>query len=151
MSKNTPKSGQVKVQAEKPPGPEQSIQRLVSQFLSSKIVHYSLVIVVVTFISFFPSLQGGFMKTWDDEKYVTDNPIIKDLSARNVQKMFTKQVNGTYVPLPLLTYAIEYKLFGEKPLPFHATNLLLHILSTLLVFSILRLLKLDLIYAAFGA
>jgi protein O-mannosyl-transferase len=113
--------------------------------------YYALFIVVITFISFFPALKGGFMQTWDDEKYVTGNPMVKELTAGTVKQMFTKQVNGSYVPLPLLTFAIEYKLFGESPMPFHMTNLLLHILCTLLVFKILRLLKLDLVYAAFGA
>lgn len=91
------------------------------------------------------------MPTWDDEKYVTGNPMVKELNLENIRKMFTKQVNGSYVPLALLTFAIENELVGNKPLLFHITNLILHLLCTLLVFKILRLLKLDLIYAAFGA
>jgi len=65
--------------------------------------------------------------------------------------MFTSQVGGTYVPLPLLSYAIEYKIWGLNPLPFHITNLLLHLICTFLVFRILRVLKLDALYAAAGA
>ncbi len=128
-----------------------SLSNEVKQIFHSKSVQYALVIVVITFISFFPSLKNGFMQTWDDEKYVTSNPLIRELNGTHVLQMFTKQVNGSYVPLPLLTFAIEYKLFGDNPLPFHATNLILHILCTLLAFKLLRLLKIDLTYAAFGA
>ena len=124
---------------------------IAGQIRFSKSFYYSLVILVITFISFFPSLKNGFMQTWDDEKYVINNPMVKELSAGNVMHMFTRQVNGTYVPLPLLTFAIEYELFGNNPLPFHITNLILHLLCTLLVFQVLRLLKIDLVYAAFGA
>ena len=65
--------------------------------------------------------------------------------------MFTTPINGTYVPLPLLSFAIEYNFFGSDPLPYHISNLVLHLVCTLLVFYFLRLLKLDSIYAAFGA
>jgi len=91
------------------------------------------------------------MPTWDDEKYVMNNPVITDLNLTNVRLMFTRPVNGSYVPLPLLSFALEYNLFGEKPLPFHVSNLILHLICTFLVFQLFRLLKLDLIYAALGA
>jgi len=125
--------------------PEEMTFRLPESF------YYVVAVLGITFLSFLPSLRNEFMPTWDDEKYVTANPVIKELSSGNIAKMFTKPVNGSYVPLPLLTFAIEYKLSGEKPLPFHATNLLLHLFCVFLVFRLLRLFGLDLIYAAFGA
>lgn len=91
------------------------------------------------------------MPTWDDEKYIMSNPLITDMNVTNVRMMFTRPVNGSYVPLPLLTFAIEYNLFGSNPLPFHVSNLVLHLACTFLVFWLFRLLGLDLIYAAFAA
>jgi tetratricopeptide (TPR) repeat protein len=91
------------------------------------------------------------MPTWDDNEYVTANPIIQNLNLQSVKQMFTRQVNGTYVPLPLLTYSIEYSLFGLHPFPYHLTNLILHLLCTLLVFRLFRMLKINILYAAFGA
>ncbi len=111
----------------------------------------AVLILVLTFIAFYPSLKNDFVTTWDDNNYVTQNPRIQSLNGANVKLMFTRQVNGTYVPLPLLTYAVEFKLFGKDPAPYHRTNLIIHLLSTLLIFQLFRLLKLDLIYAAFGA
>lgn len=109
------------------------------------------IILIITFIAFIPSLRNGFMYTWDDDKYVVNNPVIKELNGSNLGKMFTRPVNGTYVPLPLITFAVEQKLFGDKPFPRHVTNLLLHLLCTALVFQIFRMLKINPLYAAFGA
>jgi protein O-mannosyl-transferase len=109
------------------------------------------VVIILTFIAFFPSLKNEFMPTWDDNAYVTGNSIIRDINLQSVRHMFTKQVNGTYVPLPLMTYAVEYKLFGLHPLPYHITNLLLHLLCTLLVFQLFRLMKINIFFAAAGA
>jgi len=110
-----------------------------------------IVVIFLTCIVFFPSLKNGFMPTWDDNRYVTENPIIQHLNLQSVGHIFTRQVNGTYVPLPLLTYAVEYNLFGLHPVPFHVTNLLLHLLCTLLVFQLFRLLKMNILFAAAGA
>ena len=119
--------------------------------LLSQDAWYGIILLILTFIAFYPSLKNDFMPTWDDDKYVTNNPYIHELNGSSIGHMFTKQVNGTYVPLPLLTFAIEYKLFGNNPLPHHCTNLLLHLLCTLLVFRIFRMLKINPLYAAFGA
>jgi Tfp pilus assembly protein PilF len=110
-----------------------------------------MTIVVITAIAYIPSLKGTFMDTWDDGFYITNNPMIRELNIHSVKAMFTTPVNSSYVPLPLLTYAIEYKLFGYNPLPFHITNLILHILCTLLVFQLFRLMKLNIFYAALAA
>jgi protein O-mannosyl-transferase len=119
--------------------------------LFTKEHYFGIAILIITFIAFFPSLKNDFMPTWDDEKYVTSNPLVMDLNLTNVRMMFTRPVNGSYVPLPLLTFAMEYNLFGNTPFPFHATNLLLHLICTFLVFRLFRLLGLDVVYAAFGA
>jgi protein O-mannosyl-transferase len=116
-----------------------------------KPLNLAIIILGITFVVFFPTLKNDFIPTWDDEKYVLNNPVIRDLDLVNIRYMFTRPVNGTYVPLPLLTFAFENTLFGNNPLPYHATNLLLHLACTFLVFWLFRLLKLDLIYAAFAA
>ncbi len=119
------------------------------------IIHNSTFLVVfllaLTFSSYLPTLSNDFIPTWDDNAYITDNVLIRSLSPAAIKEMFTSQVGGTYVPLPLLSYAIEYKAWGLNPLPFHLTNLLLHLIATFLVFRILCQLKLDKLYAAAAA
>jgi protein O-mannosyl-transferase len=108
-------------------------------------------LIIITAVFYFPSLKNGFMETWDDNVYITENIHVTHWGPDSFKEIFTKPVNQSYVPLPMLTFAVEYGLFGKNPIPFHVSNLLLHILCTLLVFQLLRLLNLDIGYAALGA
>ena len=110
-----------------------------------------VIVLVITFIAFLPSLSNQFIKTWDDNVYITDNTVITHLNWASVRSFFTTQKNGTYVPLPLLSWAVEYKLFGLNSFPFHLDNLLMHLLCTILVFYLFHLLRLPTVYAAAGA
>ena len=57
--------------------------------------------------------------------------------------MFTTFHLGHYHPLTWLTLGVDYAVCGMNPVGYHSTNVLLHALTTLLVyFLILRLLQL---------
>jgi tetratricopeptide (TPR) repeat protein len=84
-------------------------------------------------LAYLPSLGNDFV-VWDDPVYVTANPLVTRLSWDSVREIFTTYLSGNYHPLPLLSYAVEYALFGPVPLPFHAVNLLLHLLVVWLAF-----------------
>ncbi|MBW8052065.1 MAG: tetratricopeptide repeat protein [Cytophagales bacterium] len=92
-----------------------------------------LIILAVTFIAFSPVLKNGFTN-WDDDSYVLENKLIKELSYSNVKKIFTTYKIGNYHPLTILSYAIEYHFFQSDAYYYHLTNLLLHLLNTLLVY-----------------
>ena len=106
-------------------------------------------IMAVTAATFAPVLDNGFT-SWDDNVYVTDNTLIRQVSAGNIGKVFTAFVSGNYHPLVFLSYSLEYRLFGLNPRPYHATNLVLHLLNTALVFWLLLLLSGSLPAAAAG-
>jgi len=114
-------------------------------------IFLAIVILGVTCVSFLPAVNNDFIPTWDDQEYVTENPLIRSLSMDNIGKMFTTQTGSNYVPLPLLTYAVEYSIWGLNPVPYHITNILLHLLCTLLVFLLLQRLNLSAPFAAAGA
>ena len=151
MTKTNPKAGQSGNKGKSAPHKPHVKNRPVKPAFYEKPVFSIIVILLVTIIAFIPSLKNDFIPTWDDNVYVTNNPIIHDLNAGTVKEMFTKPVNSTYVPVPLLTFAIEYSLFGDNPLPHHVTNLILHLICTLLVFQFLKLLKIDIRLALLGA
>ncbi len=98
------------------------------------------VILIVTAIAFYPSLNNGFTN-WDDNLYVTQNDIIKDLSWNSVKTFFTTYYGGNYHPLVALTNAIEYHFWQLNPKPYHVINLLLHLANTGLVFWFIHLLS----------
>ena len=106
----------------------------------------ALLAVVITLIVYIPSLDNSFTN-WDDPTYVTENSMIRDLKSDNLKAIFTKPVSLNYHPLTMLSLAIDAKRATVKgkidkqnllsplnPKPFHFTNLLFHLLNTLLVF-----------------
>ncbi|MCD4746648.1 MAG: hypothetical protein K8R58_10145, partial [Bacteroidales bacterium] len=91
-------------------------------------------ILVLTFIAYFPVFQNNFLSTWDDNRYVLENPLIKSLSFQNIINIFTQYYDGHYHPLTQLSLAIDYQIAGLEPWIFHFTNFLLHLINTALVF-----------------
>lgn len=90
------------------------------------------------------SLPGEFI--WDDMEQIVENPVIMDL--HNVPSFFTSDLwrlisnpaveSNYYRPLFLLSLATDYSLWGLNPPGYHMTNIILHSLSSLLVFLIGR-------------
>lgn len=106
----------------------------------ASIVSSLLTILIVTFIAFIPCLDNSFVN-WDDNVYVTENPLITGLSPQKLKILFSSYCSGNYHPLTLLSYAVEYHFFGLNPRVFHTTNLVLHLLNCILVFWIIHLLS----------
>lgn len=79
-------------------------------------------------------LQASFL-LYDDDSLITSNPLVRD---GDLFKIFTSFSAGLYHPLTTLSWALEAKLFGFDPGIFHATNIILHLLSTLLVWLLAR-------------
>jgi tetratricopeptide (TPR) repeat protein len=100
-------------------------------------------IVAITCVVYLGSLGNGFLANWDDDTYVTENPYVKDFTVPGLAKLFTVYYSSNYHPLTGLTNALEYRLFGLSPLPFHLVNLLLHLFNTWLVFRLVRALAGD--------
>ncbi|HMP73022.1 MAG TPA: tetratricopeptide repeat protein [Kiritimatiellia bacterium] len=66
-----------------------------------------------------------------------NNPLVYGLTVQNIQGIFTSYVTGNYIPLTLLSFAINYELAGMHPWIFHFTNVLLHTMNVLLAFYVL--------------
>lgn len=90
-----------------------------------------LVPAVVTFAVFWPSLKNGFV-TWDDGAYVYKNAAIRSLDLNFVIDAFTTVMVSNYHPLTMLSYAVDYSLWGLDPFGYHLTNVVLHSLNTFL-------------------
>ncbi|MEQ8223349.1 MAG: hypothetical protein ABRQ37_13655, partial [Candidatus Eremiobacterota bacterium] len=80
-----------------------------------------VLIIFITVITFYPSLQNDFTN-WDDPDYITENILIKELSLNNIIKIFNfletasnPHVKSLYTPLVILSYAVEHHFFGNNP------------------------------------
>ncbi len=92
-----------------------------------------LIVVVISFAMFMPSLNNEFLR-YDDEKYVYENPNIRSLAPENIRWIFTNRYFKSYTPLTLLSHAVDYSLYGLDPRGHHLTNVLLHALNAGWVF-----------------
>lgn len=95
-----------------------------------------LPISVLTGLLYAPALHFPFVN-WDDPRYVTENPLIRSLAPAHVQEMFCKPYFSLYIPVTLLSYAFDYQLFQLEPFGYHLTNLFLHLLNTVLVYTVI--------------
>ena len=92
---------------------------------------------LITLAVYYPSLQGGFLNI-DDQYYVDENEFVRDLSLKGIYKIFTSIIVVNYFPLQILSYAIDYHLWGLNPFGYRLGNLIFHLGNAFLVFFLLR-------------
>ena len=98
----------------------------------------SLVLAVVTFVAYEQVRLNDFV-IYDDEPYVTDNPNVnRGLSGKSIAWAFTSGHAGNWHPLTWLSHMADCQVYGLEPTGHHITNLLLHILNTLLLFGVFK-------------
>ncbi|MBN1793921.1 MAG: hypothetical protein JW844_03045 [Candidatus Omnitrophica bacterium] len=95
-----------------------------------------VVLCAIVVIVYWDSLDNEF--AYDDIFFIVTNTYIQDLSQWGTY--FTRaeatsfQDHGVYRPLRTLSYALDYRRWGLEPRGYHLVNLLLHIVSTFLVY-----------------
>ena len=95
-------------------------------------------LALATFAVFSQVLHNEFV-SYDDPQYVVENTHIQNVPIlRTIKWAFTAGYAANWHPLTWLSHALDYKLFGLNPAGHHLTNLLLHIVNTLLLFAILN-------------
>jgi tetratricopeptide (TPR) repeat protein len=102
----------------------------------------ALLAVLVALLVFAPSLGGEFL-TWDDDVYLTANPLVRDSTPGGLLRLGKAYVSGNWHPLTLWTYALIHRLAGLRPFWYHLAGLLLHLAVTLLAFALFRRLGLS--------
>ena len=93
-------------------------------------------IVLLTIFVFAPVLGFDFVN-FDDPVYVLDNPIIADgLTWSGVKHAFTMIQAGYWIPVTWLSHMADVELFGFAPGLHHLVNVVLHVLTTLLLYGL---------------
>jgi Flp pilus assembly protein TadD len=116
----------------------------ISRLRLSQAWWLPLSLVVIILLLFSNSLGREFI--WDDAALIQQNYLIQDLD--NLPQLFTRDFwafaegegkgHDLYRPLVSLSYLIDFRLWGNRPPYYHFTNLLFHILSSVLVYFILQ-------------
>jgi tetratricopeptide (TPR) repeat protein len=107
---------------------------------------FPLLLAAVTVIAYWPVTRAGFI--WDDNDYLTENPIYTYSDALS-RIWFKPTESPQWYPLVFTSFHIERKLWGLNPLGYHLVNVLLHAGSAILLWWVLKRLKVP--GAAFAA
>ena len=91
-------------------------------------------ILLLVLLVYIPLHQNGFLVSWDDNRYIIDNPYIRSLDLESITQSFEIYYDGHYHPLTLISLAFDYNFFELNPSGYHATNLIFHLFTTFLVF-----------------
>ena len=93
------------------------------------------IVMLIVFV-FAPVLWHNFVN-FDDPIYVLDNPIVTDgFTWRGVVRAFTMIQAGYWIPLTWLSHMADIQLFGFASGLHHFINVVLHILTTLLLYGL---------------
>jgi tetratricopeptide (TPR) repeat protein len=112
------------------------------------ILHVAL-IIGVTGIAYSGSFAGQFVS--DDITAIRDNPILRSLGWENLKTIFSTFDGANYMPLKVLSLAVDHSLWGSSTTGYHGTNWLLHVGCALLIYAILRRLGMQAIAALLAA
>ncbi len=96
-------------------------------------------LVILTLIAYARVTQCGYI--WDDNFHVTENPTLRDLHG--LRRIWT-DINATpqYYPLVHTSFWIEYHLWALNPVGYHVVNVALHALAGILLWRVLRTIRL---------
>ncbi|MHA3771589.1 tetratricopeptide repeat protein [Verrucomicrobiota bacterium sgz303538] len=93
----------------------------------------------MTLLAYFPVINGQFV--WDDHSLVQGNRFIR--SPLMLGEMFTHHLhlgspNSYYRPVQNVSFLLDYLIWGENPLGFHLSNILLQAVCGWLLYQLLR-------------
>lgn len=94
-----------------------------------------LFLFLVTCLLYGGAVRCGFTR-WDDNHYVTENPLLQELSWSSVGAAVSEFRICNYHPITLLSYVPERALVGFDPWLYHLDNVLLHALAVVLAFRV---------------
>jgi tetratricopeptide (TPR) repeat protein len=98
---------------------------------------FALALVALTFVAYIPAMRDGFI--WDDDDHLTANPAMT--TTHGLRLIWSSLAVSRYYPLTLTTFWVERRLWGLHPMPYHVVNIALHALNGVLVYFVLRRLR----------
>ncbi len=105
---------------------------------TARTVLLSLALVIATVAVYYPVHSHPFSDL-DDHVYLVDNTYLHvGLNWATIWWSFRTLYMANWIPVTWLSYALEYPFFGSNPAGYHVVNVLLHALSAVLLFWVLK-------------
>jgi hypothetical protein len=97
---------------------------------------WGALLVLAVILAYQPVWFAGYI--WDDDVVVTSNPVI--IGPLGLKEIWTTTA-ADICPLTMTTFWAEYQLWGDSPLPYHLVNVALHAGVAILLWLVLRKLR----------
>jgi protein O-mannosyl-transferase len=97
---------------------------------------FGLILVLAVILTFSPVWWAGYI--WDDAQHVTANPCI--VGPLGLKEIWTTNA-ADICPLTFTTFWLEHALWGLAPLPYHLVNVLMHGACAVVLWRVLRSLR----------
>jgi protein O-mannosyl-transferase len=94
-------------------------------------------LVVATVVAYGPIFHAGFI--FDDNVFLTDNPLIA--AADGLRRLWFSREAADYWPVTSSTLWLEWRAWGANATGYHVTNLVLHLAEVLLLWAVLKRLR----------
>ncbi|UCE85338.1 MAG: tetratricopeptide repeat protein [Deltaproteobacteria bacterium] len=95
----------------------------------------AIALVAATVAAYAPLRHNDFVQ-YDDNIYITENPNLPlGFSREGLSWAFFGGYEANWIPLTWLSLIADYRLHALDPRGYHATNLALHVLGSLLLFA----------------
>jgi tetratricopeptide (TPR) repeat protein len=96
-----------------------------------------LLLLAATFLAYQPVWHASYI--WDDDTFLTKNPLIA--ASNGLYRFWCTTAAPDYFPMTSSTLWLEWRLWDKNPLGFHLVNVLLHAVSSLVLWRVLARLK----------
>ncbi len=92
-------------------------------------------ILLAAAIAYIPAYSAGYI--WDDDAYIVNNTVIQ--RPEGLKEIWTSlTVTPQFYPAVFTTFWVEHRLWGLEPAGYHAVNVGIHGIASVLVWLVLR-------------
>lgn len=95
------------------------------------------IILLLVLVVYIPAVKGDFV--WDDDWLLTDNSYIR--SRGGLYRIWFTTEAPDYYPVTWTSFWFEWRLWHMNPAGYHVTNMLLHAVGSVLIWLVLKRLK----------
>ncbi len=126
-----------------------SLNQKIKKFKNPPSLGFISCLIFLVFFNFYSALDNEFV-SWDDQFYVTDNPLVSSPTFEHFKILWYKIISLNYHPLTMISLWLNSFFSGTvNAFSFIATNIFFHALNTILVFLFIKKLNGEKLWGAF--
>jgi protein O-mannosyl-transferase len=95
---------------------------------------YSVIIIFFLILAVYANTLHNQFTNWDDTNLIVNNELIRSLDFKNIKAIFDFRAQGTYQPVRVLSYAIDYHFWKLNPFGYHIHSILLHAFASIFLY-----------------